>query len=810
MNILWQRFLFCTLTVFAGLVFSQRAYATNYEYFYEISKAPNAPIQECNTGKLSVIKNQLVTLVNYSHEGSKFNLICIPKWYLIDENDKSKVLLIPYTSGQKIDPTILDYRITNALKDLIQSCSETEEICIDTDRKESKRQYFVQKAYLINSTKRLTYFKRQLSDANSFYEELKALRLPALTKLIQVRLNSLGYNPGPIDGAPGDFTSSALNQWFDDASNSESNAHANLFVELMKPVFLDIQEDASHADASEDAQGTVSKPPAEPAAAAANGESSKDATQGKISNDVDNHETATVEDEVKLRTHDAAQNLNLQIELQTLKDQHRELENLLQEQQDLYLRAENEKNTLLLQLQSVAQEPISVFWSNKVQKELRIIGENPLKKEVELKISESLFSELSCILTASNSLEQQYEENLKRNRCFRVTLKEYDEDTDSNRTYDAVNKVLTIPVLEKQSDVIRTISVEGLENFEDKDAPSCYVGLKLNNEENANDVDASKDKIIQLFLTVSGDEQSPIIQLTDAGMVAKEKYQWENSTFELVDLTPEGETSSCLISTGDTIPIIKKVENPKDNAQVALVYRNGDVVLKNLKLVKKEEPELHVFMDTLVGPEGDEDYGFNPALVDLSEQETQKIYFEGFLKGVQAFLVENKGIGKLTVHHTIMNKNKETIKVAEFRRSDDPLSEHLLLPDEFIETYINSFAAGVEGTFDNKKRDYSRILDANGNSLFVAFGSSGAKPDRVCQTERKREDYGDNTLIFDVVPAYTFDQLDEDGVVTTLKRGFYLKCKNYGGIAVLRPRGNRESKDVQDVVMDHLSANWRY
>ena len=298
-------------------------------------------------------------------------------------------------------------------------------------------------------------------------------------------------------------------------------------------------------------------------------------------------------------------------------------------------------------------------------------------------------------------------------------------------------------------------------------------------------------------------------KLTDFDTVVKKEIPWRTRKLQLVDLTPAGQTSSCMVTNTKAFDVISGDIEVNDSAPRALIDRSGNVVLKNLPLVKKQSPELHVFLDTLAGPEGDENYGFNGAINSEEDRETQRLYFEGFLNGVQSFLSKRIDIEKVTIYQTVMQgKNRELQELQTFTRANTA-GDSDLITDEFISEYISNFNAGIPGEFDNKKRKLSRLLKSNGNSLFISFGSSGLTDDKVCQRKIERLDYTENSVIFDVVPGFLVRQLSEADELETVLRGFGFKCSNQDRIVPLKPLNSMAMEEVFDVVETVLDG-WRY
>ena len=90
-----------------------------------------------------------------------------------------------------------------------------------------------------------------------------------------------------------------------------------------------------------------------------------------------------------------------------------------------------------------------------------------------------------CEILPSQSLEEAFKLILENPNCFRLILKEYEEEisyrNDPPRVFSYRDKTLQIPVLEKQSPIITSLKSRPLEDFEadTKDKGACIVGIRV-------------------------------------------------------------------------------------------------------------------------------------------------------------------------------------------------------------------------------------------------------------------------------------------------------------------------------------------
>lgn len=804
MTIFRNFFLVCIVMALSSLVVTLPAYSKTYLNFYEVITDGEAPFRNCMSGEISNEIQAIEKLLNDRYSGSTFGIVCLPKWYIVDDPEKKTVVLVPYSLGDEIDSFPVRYHMS-ALLSKLPNCSEDTQTCIERDE-------FERTAYEYSDANVLPNFTQDAYDYDGFLNTLKSSEIDGVirtqvVKLVQAHLTPEKYNPKWVDGAVGPGTRKVLEQFFDGLKTQYPEAvprdvlFTNLFPKLVQ--YKDLQPYASPGT-SDTGSTLAEEPESVETSEKTPAESRIEETVVEENSDIVS-ETAETTKPAKLNSASAdetAETERLKLEILNLRKELDEQQALFISLQEDYVALKQASESSLLSMQ---QQPLAKIWDNKVSEQpLRFIGQKPDGKSLNLEILERKFSELFCTLQMNKSLEEQFIEHLTQNRCFELLLNEYDENTKDIRRYDATSNTLTIPVLEKQSDVILSITSGSLDDFDEVDTRTCWVGLKLLDEANRD-----TGTTIELWMQVVDVDGHIEAKLTDFDTVAKEEIPWRTRKMQLVDLTPDGQTTSCMITSTKAFDVISGDREPNDKATTARIDRLGNVVLTNLPLVKKKAPELHVFLDTLVGPEGDENYGFNGAINSTEVRETQKVFFEGFLRGVQTFLSNRKDIEKVTIHHTVLEgNNRALLELQTFTRANMVGDTHLIT-DDFISNYISEFNAGVPGEFDNKKRKLSRLLKSNGNSLFISFGSSGLTDDKVCQRKIPRQDYTENSVIFDVVPSFIVDQLNEADELDTIARGFAFKCSNQDRIVPLKPLDTKAIVEVTKIIETKLNA-WRY
>ena len=786
------------------------AQAKDYYFFYEFKTMDVSSTDSCQNGELSEFVDTLeAELKEYSDVNIKF--LCVPKSVLFADAPGSEVLVIPFAPKSEALGTILRSEINQIIDDLNIGCTTVSSVsCLKLQTAEPFP--YSREKYSYKSLEELQYFDEDEYDVNALYEIITKAKDPLFVKLVQSRLKLNGHDPGIIDGDPGKKTKTALNEYMLKLAETLSLDQPietttivdDLFYNLLKYKGNDINQETGGRTISNvnrsDIVGATDPgnlPTSEQMNSTADHEEFDPTSQTK---QADGDDTLAPEFE----PHGASKKNNSDLSLiTTLEKQNRELLDyqVLLEQQIELLKA---KNAELKRSKSDAENLTLKELFEEKSKKLKIIGAFPNGDTIDIEKNVSASFSTMCDFRADENIEDAFIRGMKSITCLRLSQKDLEENNRIQRVYDHEKEILTIALVKPQNEVILSIRSEVGNSFSETDASGCYIGLLLLDEE-AYEANNAPINLFMEFVEQSGE----VTGLLSDYQIDEMKLQWRGKQFEFVDLTPTSEVGSCTVQPHKPFPIIQEGDSHNGFDPIAIVNREGNISLQNIPIVKRQAPELHVFLDTLAGPEGDENYGFNAAIGNESDKETQRIYFEGFLNGVQNFLDENDSFESLTIHHTIMEGNvKKTVEVYTIHKNDLDL-ENVSLTDKFVKSYINNFEAGVAGEFDNKKRKYNQILTSNGNARFITFGSSGMNPGRVCQAKQKRSDYNDNSIIFDIVPPYTFDRLAELNDVKSLERGFASRCINHDRIVVMRPRKTKTAEDVSFIVTTQLSVLWR-
>lgn len=814
--------LFIVMSNFSGNAMAA-AYPELTRQIYELASYKKDPEYQCQNGAYAVIADDLKQLVYEDHEVD-LHVFCIPKNVLLNNEEHSEGLFIvipKHDLGSQTDKQVISRLIANKI--LLEGhepeycefefCSKMQDRDASNDITAVK---FAKKSYLADEMKlhsRIKLYIDQRTDHKGFIE------------YIQWVLKTQGFYVGKIDGIWGRGSERALTQFLLERSGYGSeeelqNLDADFFKQTLFKDILEFnssensmaltnsqEESGNHTNKKELSVSSNDQLESELAKDEQSEENTSDSASYDKNDFRESPDTLPADPntaELKDYVLGLEEKLSIRKEqLDLLGVENKKLRDLLDKQSNKIASLSDEVRNADEQKQVVLNKSLKQLFLDYELYLPKIEGLDPNNATVLINIENAqLTDDILCGFNTTTSIIEQLNESFINPRCFQIGLEEYEEDVSRKRDYDADKNTLLLPVLQKQSSYIASITSSNLEGFNEQDTYSCHIGLKLVSNGYEKEDAKLVHKSIMLYLEASGTS----VFLSDLNQIEADSITWKNRSFILVDETPAGvNKNSCLITSDNLIPIFAQDADPDNLAPVAIIDRDGNINLKNLPVVKKKAPELHVFLDTLAGPEGDQNYGFNSAIRNQNDRLTQRVYFEGFLKGLKSFLANKNDIAKLTIYQTVLLDNKRELDLVEtFTKSDVP-GEDMLLSDEFIAQYMTEFKAGVPGEFDNKKRKLSRLLSSNGNSQFISFGSSGLKADDICQSKQPRRDYNDNSLIFDVVPSYTIDQLAENDEVATVSRGFAFKCSN-SNIIPLKPLETKDVEEVAEIVEMQLEG----
>ena len=529
------------------------AYSKTYLNFYEVITDGEAPFRNCMSGEISNEIKAIETSLNGRYSGSTFGIVCLPKWYIVDDPSKKTVVLVPYSLGDMI--TSYDVRLTmNDLLFKLPKCSEDLQTCIEPAA-------FEHPAYEYNDVNVFPNFTQDSYDFESFLGELTSPALPSpmriqIVKLIQANLTPEDYIPNTwVDGAIGARTRKILKQFFDGLKTQYPDAvprdvlFTNLFPKLVQlvpdqklPSPLKLNNTETEVDQSRDSE--ITQP--------------------------------------QLEVLDLRKQLEEQQELfVSLKESH--------EKEISSLKATNAVLLSTIEALSNLKPPENAGKLARLEQEL---DELTKKYEGSQKIASALLIENQLLLDQSKKVDAVSKKIANRLTKLEAELRELQNlnssvelklqsDIDPSRLPDDKQ-------FEKIPDFIKSVTSTRLLGFNEVDTNSCWVGLKLLDEENR-DTGTTIDLWMQV-LDVDGRIEA---KLTDFDTVAAKQIPWRNRKIQLIDLKPNGQKNSCHVSP-EPIQIValgdyKRIEQLAPNKPIATIAFEGEIQIFNAPVMPSKK-----------------------------------------------------------------------------------------------------------------------------------------------------------------------------------------------------------------------------
>ena len=213
------------------------AHSKTYLDFYEVTTDGEAPFKNCRSGEISNKIKEIEKSLNDQYSGSTFGIVCLPKWYIVDDPSKNIVVLVPYSLGDEIDRLSVRYQMNDLLFKL-PKCSNDLQTCIEPAA-------FERTAYEYNDVNVFPNFTQDAYDYDGFLNtltspEIDGVMRTQVVKLIQANLTPEKYDPNWVDGAVGPGTRKVLKQFFDGLKTQYPDAvprdvlFTNLFPNLVQ------------------------------------------------------------------------------------------------------------------------------------------------------------------------------------------------------------------------------------------------------------------------------------------------------------------------------------------------------------------------------------------------------------------------------------------------------------------------------------------------------------------------------------------------------------------------------------------------
>ena len=469
--------------------------------------------------------------------------------------------------------------------------------------------------------------------------------------------------------------------------------------------------------------------------------------------------------------------LNLKIDIQNQKDE-----------------AQSFKNTSIIDLLE------KFFPLDKIQyKGMRSNGE-----QVNITVSEPTLLEDNfnqCKISPSQSLEEALKVILEDPDCFRLTLKEYEEEisfrNDPPRTFYLKDKTLQIPVLEKQSPIITNLKSLPLEDFEadKKDMGSCVVGVRILRDGTPIQQNDGKNHIPIYLEEENGAFYFKAYKISDA------KIDWEGTTLEFVDARQDKKNRQiCSIQEHGSITILTEKESKSALVkEYATISRSGGLILNFVPIERSKGSKLIVILNEFVGERGAV-HGLNDAILEPTVQLTQKTYFEGFLNGLGRFIASNSNFEELIIYTSSASEENRNYGVI-YRNEilEETASEFNIFADKYIQSTL---LLGREGTPKNIRRFLKQLRKEYKDLKIVSFGPSGAKKDDACRDMNGYSE-GDITF-FNIWARPVIDDLTEKKTVEAIVPKVFFKCEELDRLFGFRRNDNVDFDEISKPVYTML------
>lgn len=134
---------------------------------------------------------------------------------------------------------------------------------------------------------------------------------------------------------------------------------------------------------------------------------------------------------------------------------------------------------------------------------------------------------------------------------------------------------------ENPPEFITSISTDYLSGFEEGDAVSCYIAVRISGSQRVDEQTSSIEGKINLFMENYGDKA----RLTDAGTLPQQTFTWKGAVLQFLHTEPRGRKNSCTV-TLNRIPIVKndyyqRSERELLNKPIAIISADGSIKIMN-------------------------------------------------------------------------------------------------------------------------------------------------------------------------------------------------------------------------------------
>lgn len=479
----------------------------------------------------------------------KFNLtikiLCVPSNLFAASAKEQTNFLVPLieTGIEQLDNQKFEREMRTRLmaaRILPEYCNENPQICYSSQRA------FERTGLAFRDSHSLPLLKNGKSSFSDVVNDIRANDQADLIRLVQYNLKFQNF-PLVADGAFGTRTRSALEQVFKKAlkesktSNSDMELWKFQISEIIFPNFFktkqrSVEDNGSDVKASQDYDLQIDQ----------NTPNSKALMTANAIIRTQNAEIANLQTQISsLKATNAV--LVQTIESLSALDQPNNTEEFHRLEQEVAAIREQYKR---------AQEIIMALQGENQRLTAKVERANSLSKDLTKRL-ETVKTELTELFRLSSSIETD--------AASKVSSKIVGNNTRS----------------ENLPEFITSISTDYLSGFEEGDAVSCYIAVRIIGSKRLDEQTSSIEQKITLYMENYGGKA----RLTDAGTLPQRTFTWKDAMLQFLHTEPRGQKNSCKV-TLNRIPIVKNDYNQRSerellNKPIAIISEDGSIKIMN-------------------------------------------------------------------------------------------------------------------------------------------------------------------------------------------------------------------------------------
>jgi len=477
----------------------------------------------------------------------------------------------------------------------------------------------------------------------------------------------------------------------------------------------------------------------------------------------------------------------------------------LKSRQDKYAQEINDLKQTIKNLndQDITRNlPIFQIWEDELP--VRVLGQYPGGQlEEGTKKLKSYPCKISVADTLYEASIEAYEADLAFG-CFDYVFENGEVNTSEKPSFNAEKMEITVQLFKEQIKNIVSLKTQEIEGLTKKYRNNCLIDLSFIKDDQIVMSFASYENEGGLFVVDGKNGNDAFWILSDEGTLKDFGIAYDGLSVRLE--TPKDDLQKCYLPSNIPMPITTGYYVPTGSPQ-ALVDREGNLVLHDLRIAVTEGRTLAVFFDTNVGFEAEETNAFNKSLDKPEFVEVQKIYFSGFSDALIEYLSVQSEFENIKIYQSY--SSQEATELGEnyffkdlFQQENIQEQANKNVTVEFLEEFKSDFSGGKKGPFDPKIRKVRELMKEYSSIKFLSFGSSGLRESEVCKSSQ-RAPFDSNFMIFDVWTAFMNDELEDKGTTVKIERPIW-QCTDDAKIFGLRISKNSESSEINGPVFKYL------